>query len=242
MRFWIVITIIIEAMAVIGMLFVIKTKQTKFAFATGFNTMLFVTIVYILSFPPFTIRHLLIFSMVVVYLLHINWLLLFHGLHTAMPKLDRIISPTEKFILPILLANTVGWGYCLPFYFAAKNHAPLGMVDGIAFLVYVLGSIFHFGSDYQKLRFKMNPDSQGKLLTTGFWATSRHPNYFGDFLIYVAFAILGRNVLGWVSPLINFIQYRLDAIPKNEEWAQRRYGKQWEEYKKRVKMFIPYLY
>ena len=108
--------------------------------------------------------------------------------------------------------------------------------------VYVVGTILHFGSDYQKHGFKAKPESKGKILDTGFWGLCRHPNYLGDFLIYVGFAILGGHLLGWIAPLLNFLQYRFDAIPKNEKWAEEKYGKEWQAYAKRVKMFIPYIY
>ena len=82
--------------------------------------------------------------------------------------------------------------------------------------MYGIGTLVHFGSDYQKQRFKARPEFQGKLLKTGFWALCCHPNYFGDFLIYIAFALISGNLWAWVAPVLNFLQYRFDAIPKSE--------------------------
>ena len=242
MNVWVVNAIIIEFMALIGVVGVLATHRTHIAFASGFNTMFLVTGVFILSSPPFHFRQLIILGMVIAYLIHMNWLLWFHGRHTAITKLDIHLPPSQKYFLPILLTNVAGWGYCLPLYFAAKNHSPLGAMDGLAVLVYIVGFVIHYGSDYQKLRFKRSEGSRGKLLTSGFWALCRHPNYFGDFLIYVAFALIGGRLLGWISPLLNFTQYLFDAIPKSEQWARERYGEQWEEYTKRVKKFIPFVY
>ena len=67
-----------------------------------------------------------------------------------------------------------------------------------------------------KAAFQGPAEFQGKLLETGFWALCRHPNYFGDFLIYIAFALIGGNLWAWVAPVLNFLQYRFDAIPKSE--------------------------
>ncbi len=242
MKVWLWNAILIEMMALAGFLGVRRTRRTHVAFAIGFNTMLPVAGLYILAFPPLTVRHIILLVMVLLYLAHMNWLLLFQSRHTAIPKLDAGISAFQKSLLPVVLTNTVGWGYCLPFYFAARKHTPLGWQDGIAVLVYAIGTLIHFGSDFQKKRFKARADSEGKLLQTGFWALCRHPNYFGDFLIYLSFAWIGGSVWGWVAPVLNFVQYRMDAIPKNERWAAARYGPRWEAYKKRVKMFIPFLY
>jgi protein-S-isoprenylcysteine O-methyltransferase Ste14 len=70
---------------------------------------------------------------------------------------------------------------------------------------------------------------------------SRHPNYFGDFLIYVSFALLGGSVWGWVAPLAILLQYAFDAIPKSERWAAERYGSEWEAYTQRTKAFVPFV-
>jgi steroid 5-alpha reductase family enzyme len=242
MNVWLWNAIIIEGMAVLGTLGVWVTRRTKVAFVLGFNTMLGVTGVYIGAFRPWNARHLIMLAMVLVYLGHMNWLLWFHSEHTALSKLDARLSPYEKYLLPFLLTNVVGWGYCLPFYFGAQRTSPLGLTDGVAVAVYVLGTFIHFGSDYQKQRFKARAGDKGTLLVTGFWALCRHPNYFGDFLIYMAFALIGGSAWGWIAPALNFMQYRFDAIPKSERWAAERYGEQWEAYRQRVKMFIPYVY
>ena len=242
MSMWTLNAVIIEVMALLGVAGVLITRRTNLAFVAGFNTMLLVTAVYVFKSPPLNARQIIILAMVLIYLTHMNWLVLFQSKHTAISKLDTKIPPSQKYVLPVLLTNAVGWGYCLPFYFGARNTAALNWVDGLAVLTYVAGTVIHFGSDYQKQRFKARTDSRGKLLNTGFWALSRHPNYFGDFLIYVAFALIGGSVWGWIAPVLNFIQYRFDAIPKNEQWAKEHYGAQWEDYCKKVKMLIPFLY
>ena len=242
MSMWILNAILIEAMAIIGIVGILVTRRTNIAFAAGFNTMLLVTGVYVLKSPPLNARQIIILVMVLIYLGHMNWLLLFQNKHTAIAKLDTKLLPFQKYLLPIMLTNIVGWGYCLPFYFGAQKVTTLGLADGIAILVYVVGTIVHFGSDYQKQRFKARAGAKGKLLETGFWALCRHPNYLGDFLVYIAFALMGGSVWGWVAPVLNFVQYRFDAIPKSERWAEEHYGTQWKEYSKRVKMLIPYVY
>ena len=242
MSIWLLNALIIEGMALLGVVGVAATRRTPIAFAAGFNTMLPVTLVYMFGLHATGARAVLIVLMVLAYLAHMNWLLLAGRRSTALPKLDAEVPLSQRVFLPLLLTNAVGWVYCLPFYFAAKISGPLAAADFVALAVYLVGTVIHFGADYQKHRFKQRPDSRGKLLTTGFWAWCRHPNYFGDFLIYVSFAVLGRNVLGWLAPVVNALQYVFDAIPKNEQWAAKKYGRAWEEYRSRAKAFIPFVY
>ncbi len=242
MSIWFLNAVIIEGTAILGVLSVVLTKRTRGAFALGFGTMLPVTAVYVLSLNPVRGRAFVILLMVVVYLGHMTWLVLAQHRSTAIPKLDARLPLLHKLLMPVVLANTVGWIYCLPFYFAARNDRPFGTLDVLALAVYALGTLIHFGSDYQKHRFKRQPESRGRLLTTGFWALCRHPNYFGDFLVYVSFAILAQHPLGWIAPVTNVLQYLFDAIPKNETWAAEKYGEAWEEYKSRTKRFVPFVY
>ncbi len=242
MHVWALAALVIEAMALVGVLGILITRRTHIAFAVGFNTMVVVAALYIFTAPPVRARHLIMLAMVLLYAAHMNWLLLFKSRQTAIGKIDTRLPPAQKLLMAVLLTNAVGWAYCLPFYFGARRTAPLSLMDGLAVLVYIVGTVIHFGSDYQKQRFKGRPGTKGKLLTTGFWGLCRHPNYFGDFLIYIAFALIGGSLWGWIAPLVNFLQYRFDAIPKNERWAAEHYGAQWEAYRKRVRMFIPFLY
>ncbi len=241
MSVWIIQAIVIEAATLIGVLGVLVSKSTRPAFLSGFNVMLPVTAVFFCHSPPFDARKIAIVVMVVIYLIRINWLLLVWRKDTAVSKLDTKQSAAEKFILPVILTNVAGWGYCLPFYFAAKMTSPLDALDFIAFGVYLVASVIHFASDYQKRQFKARPESKGRILDTGLWSICRHPNYFGDFLIYVSFGLIGHCVWGWICPLLNFLQYWFDAIPKSEKWAAEKYGASWREYSSRTKSLIPFI-
>jgi steroid 5-alpha reductase family enzyme len=237
---WIAVAVAIESMALIGVVSVIVTKRTHGAFLAGFNVMALVMGLFVLH-AGLTPRTGLVLAMVGVYLLHINWVLLAWSDQTAVSKLDRKSPTSQKILLPVVLANTAGWAYCLPLYFATVRTAPLGLTDGVAVGVYLVGTVFHFGGDLQKRRFKLMPGTQGKVLDTGFWSLSRHPNYFGDFLIYVSFAVIGGSPWGWIAPLVNLAQYAFDAIPKSERWAGERYGAEWTAYTARTKAFVPYM-
>jgi steroid 5-alpha reductase family enzyme len=65
----------------------------------------------------------------------------------------------------------------------------LNWLDYMGILVWVIGFAFEAGGDFQLSRFKQNPKNKGKVLNSGFWKYTRHPNYFGDSAVWWSFAI-----------------------------------------------------
>lgn len=63
----------------------------------------------------------------------------------------------------------------------------LRLLDAVACIVFLIGIVFEAGSDYQLAAFKADSANKGKVLTHGFFHWTRHPNYFGDFLVHVSF-------------------------------------------------------
>lgn len=77
----------------------------------------------------------------------------------------------------------------LPLLAININQSGINWLDYIAVLVWSLGFIFEAGGDYQLAQFKKNPKNKGKVLRSGFWKYTRHPNYFGDATVWVAYAL-----------------------------------------------------
>jgi steroid 5-alpha reductase family enzyme len=182
---WWLVAAVTEGCALLAWLRTLATRQVRFTFVVGFNTILPVTLVH-LSSGPFGIRSWLALVMVVVYLAGMNVVILGLTQHTAMAKLDRHMTVAERHMMPWVMTNGAGWLYCLPFYFVARGRHALGWPDVAAVLVYVIGTVIHVAADLQKHRFKKRPDSAGRILDSGLWAWSRHPNYLGDTLVYEA--------------------------------------------------------
>ena len=65
----------------------------------------------------------------------------------------------------------------------------LNWMDYLGIVVFIIGFAFEAGGDYQLARFKHNPNNKGKVLNTGFWKYTRHPNYFGDSAVWWSFGI-----------------------------------------------------
>lgn len=72
---------------------------------------------------------------------------------------------------------------------ALTDSNELNWLDYLGILVFIIGFSFEAGGDFQLARFKMNHNNKGKVLNTGFWRYTRHPNYFGDSAVWWSFAL-----------------------------------------------------
>ncbi len=120
----------------------------------------------------------------------------------------------------------------------------------IGFLVWVFGFAIEVIADSQKSRFSANPENKGKFIQTGLWSRSRHPNYFGEIMLWIGIAIIAIPVLqGWqwvamISPIfVTLLLTRVSGIPLLEKKADKKWGRQadYETYKKNTPVLIPRL-
>jgi steroid 5-alpha reductase family enzyme len=116
--------------------------------------------------------------------------------------------------------------------------------DYIGIILFLIGFSFETLSDYQLILFKKNPDNKGKIITTGLWNISRHPNYFGEALIWWGIGCFALSYSqGWimlVSPLMITLLLRfVSGVPMLEKKYQNH--PDWEEYKQKTATFVPFL-
>jgi steroid 5-alpha reductase family enzyme len=128
------------------------------------------------------------------------------------------------------------------------NRKELDLFALIGFLVWVFGFTMEVVADYQKSRFNTNPNNKGKFIQTGLWSRSRHPNYFGEIVLWIGVMIIALPVLqGWqwvalISPVfVTLLLTRVSGIPLLEKKADQKWGGQtdYEAYKKGTPVLIP---
>lgn len=121
----------------------------------------------------------------------------------------------------------------------------------IGLLIWIFGFTMEAVADLQKGRFNANPDNKGKFIHTGLWSRSRHPNYFGEIVIWVGVAVIALPVLqGWqwvalISPLfVTLLLTKVSGVPLLEKKSNAKWGGQedYEAYKKRTPVLIPRLW
>jgi steroid 5-alpha reductase family enzyme len=125
----------------------------------------------------------------------------------------------------------------------AASTAPLGPLDALAVAMFCVGFFFEVAGDLQLVRFKAKPESLGKVLDSGVWAWTRHPNYFGDALQWWAFGLFALSVEGaaWtlIGPaLMTFLLLRISGVHLLERGLRKR-KPDYEAYAERTATFIP---
>jgi steroid 5-alpha reductase family enzyme len=131
---------------------------------------------------------------------------------------------------PVILAN-------------ASKPVPIGPLDLAGAVAWVAGFFFETVGDAQLARFKRDPGNRGKIMDKGLWRFSRHPNYFGESLMWWGIFLVALGVpYGWttvVSPvLITFLLVRVSGIPMLE----KKYAgnAEFQAYARRTSAFVPW--
>lgn len=117
------------------------------------------------------------------------------------------------------LQAVLQWFVSLPVQIAqlAPGTAPLGVLDAIGLALFATGLFFESVGDLQLARFRADPANQGRVMDRGLWRYTRHPNYFGDCLVWWGlFAIALSTPLGWLTiaaPLaMTFLLLRVSGV------------------------------
>ncbi len=127
----------------------------------------------------------------------------------------------------------------------APSPTALGWLDIVGTIAWTIGFVFEAVGDWQLARFKSDPTNKGRVLDTGLWAYTRHPNYFGEFLIWWGIYIITLSNSGnwWTifSPIIvTTVLLKMTGIPLTESMlVEKRPG--YADYIKRTSAFFPWL-
>ncbi len=142
------------------------------------------------------------------------------------------------------------WIIMLPslILFHEKERLSLNPTSYLAILIWLSGLIIEIVSDQQKFIFKNKPENKNNFISSGLWKYSRHPNYFGEILIWIGiFVISAKTFSSWdwlsiISPLfIAFILLFISGIPPLEKKYAERYRKnqKYQEYLRTTSLLIP---
>lgn len=133
---------------------------------------------------------------------------------------------------------------------SSTSRKELDLFAIVGFLVWLIGFAIEVAADTQKSRFSADPANKGKFIQTGLWARSRHPNYFGEIVLWIGIAIIALPVLhGWqwvslISPIfVTLLLTRVSGVPLLEKRADEKWGghKDYESYKATTPVLIPKL-
>lgn len=134
----------------------------------------------------------------------------------------------KSLVIVFALQAGLAWLIALPILPVLKSPATWGWLDSLGVAVFLFGLVFETLADSQMARFRSRPVNRDAVLNTGLWRYSRHPNYFGEAVVWWGFYLLalGAGAPVWIalSPaLITFLLVKVSGVPLLEQdIAQRR--------------------
>jgi steroid 5-alpha reductase family enzyme len=225
-------------------------RTERFFDLTGSLTYITVTVVAVLLSATGAARSLLLLALVVIWAVRLGSFL-FMRIRKAGEdtRFEEIKQSFPRFLLTWTMQ-----GLWVSFTLAAAlaaitsvNQPELDVFALVGFVVWLIGIGIEALADQQKSAFRADPANKGKFIQSGLWAWSRHPNYFGEIVLWVGVAIIAFPVLsGWqlvtlVSPLfVILLLTRVSGIPMLEKRADERWGGQpdYEAYKERTSVLV----
>jgi steroid 5-alpha reductase family enzyme len=230
-------------------------RTERFFDLTGSLTFIAVSIALALLAPAQDARGWILAAMVVVWAARLGSFL-FARVHRAGTdgRFDEIKTNPLRFFqvwciqgLWVALTASAAW---IAMSADAANRAPLDGFAVAGIVVWLAGMVFEVVADLQKQAFRADPANKGEFIRTGLWSRSRHPNYFGEILVWVGVFVVAVPVLqGWqwvavLSPLfVVLLLTRVSGIPLLEKRADERWGDRadYRAYRDRTPVLIPAL-
>ncbi len=150
------------------------------------------------------------------------------------------VSYFQVFLLQGILLWLISSPLLTAQYFGDQS---LGWLDILAIMCWLIGFSFEAGGDYQLAKFKSNPSNKGRVLNTGFWRYTRHPNYFGDACVWWSFALFSVAAGSYwpvlSSVLMTFLLMNVSGVSLLEKTLKTT-KPEYESYIRKTNSFFPW--
>lgn len=226
-------------------------RTEKYFDLTGSLTYITVTVLLVVLTPGVDARGFLLAALVVIWAARLGTFL-FRRISRA-GKDDRF-DELKKSFFRFLNVWTIQ-GLWVTFTAAAawvgitsSQRVAFDWLAVVGLVLWAVGVAFEVVADLQKSRFKADPANEGRFINTGLWSKSRHPNYFGEIVLWIGVALIALPTFqGWqwiaiISPLfVTLLLTRVSGVPMLEKKADGKWGGQadYEEYKRTTPVLIP---
>ncbi len=159
-------------------------------------------------------------------------------LFTEFVFLKRGVSWDEVFTIAL-------WMLCIFLLLGiagGRNRAGLGAVEDIGVAFFILGSWMNSYAEYTRHVWKERLENRGRLYTLGLFRYSRHPNYLGDLLSFSGLCLISGVWVTAVIPLLMLAGFVFVNIPVLDSHLHDHYGVTFDEYARRTRKLIPFVY
>lgn len=245
---WLQVLAVLTAFAAAGWLVSLVKKDVSIVDSMWSIMFLLAAVVYV-DFESLSDRAVLLLALVALWSIrlsvYITWRNWDEGEDFRYQEIRQRNEPNFAFkslYIVFVLQAALAWLISLPLMAAASTAAPLGWLDAAGVALFVLGFFFEALGDYQLSRFKSDPENQDKVLNTGLWALTRHPNYFGDFCIWWGFFLMAAATGGWwsvIGPvLMSILLLKVSGVALLERDITERRPK-YADYIRQTNAFFP---
>ena len=177
---------------------------------------------------------------------HITWRNWGHDEDSRYQEIRKNNQPNFEFkslYIVFLLQAFLALIVALPLMSIFSSETAINRLDYLAFALWTFGMFFEAVSDMQLARFRASDNNRGKVLNTGLWRYSRHPNYFGEFCIWWAFFLFAVASGYWwsiVSPLLmSILLLKVSGVSMLESTISER-RPEYANYRKMTNAFFPW--
>jgi steroid 5-alpha reductase family enzyme len=228
-----------------------RAKTEHYFDLTGSATYLSVTIVALLLSDDLDARALIAGAMVAVWALRLGSFLFRRVRRDGRDgRFDEIKVDPLRFFMTWTLQGlwvllTIAAALAI---MTSDDRQPLGWLAIVGIAVWACGFAIEIVADRQKSVFKQDPANEGRFISSGLWAWSRHPNYFGEIALWTGIALMAIPILsGWrwvvlISPVfVTLLLTRVSGIPMLEARAEKRWGddEAYRAYTERTPVLVP---
>ena len=198
-------------------------------------------------------RSILVIALVLIWALRLGFFLFIRVLKAGEDRRFREVK--QKFS-----GFLVWWTLSALWVFLTTVNALVMIINNVSYhndyyfyfglVLWVAGFSFEVIADEQKRRFRLQSSNKDQFISTGLWSISRHPNYFGEILLWIGMAVIAFPTLqGWqhvslISPIfIYLLLTRMSGVNLLEKYADEKWGgdESYQIYKRDTPVLIPFL-
>jgi steroid 5-alpha reductase family enzyme len=244
------LAIVMGLMFLLWIVYLIKKNVNVVDIGWGVSFILTVLVYFALGDGYFW-RRLLILILVSIWSLRLVTYLMERFSFQKEPRYQQILQSTARHINLKVLALFLLQGFLvvvlsLPFALMSQNVLPFFTAPEVFGLLLWMGGVLgETVADDQLYRFKQNPNHENQVYEGGLWRYCRHPNYFFEWVIWIAYFIIAlSSPLGWlavISPILMlYLLLKVSGVPLAEAEALQTKGDAYKNYQKRTSVFFPW--
>ena len=234
-------------------------QTEKFYDLTG--TLTYITVLSFVVFIKKTtvhemldLRSLLIYGCIMIWTIRLGGFLFWRVLKDGHDKRFKTILPSFTQLL-MTWTLSAAWVFIQSLSalvaLTVITSVEMGLIGWFGLALWIFGFGFEVLADHQKTKFKADAANEGKFITGGLWDISRHPNYFGEIVLWLGITVMavpvmsGLQFISLISPVFGFLLiYYVSGVRMLEARSDKKWGNnpEYQEYKRNTPVFFPKLF